>query len=237
MPRDGDEILHRPTLGGAILGAGANRDDQPARAAHGRRLLAQFWQRGIAGAEDRSDEIEIIVPLVQPRGISRRRRHRMGQEKAPAIQRVADPVGNARHPRLGGDAQRVRQQDRSVELSVGQLLRRMGEIFGLLQRDDAIDKRAFFPERGELFRRGHGQLVFHEHGPQVADGGERHDRIAQPVGAAHDQGTTKRSDMFRHASLLACFAALRTEGIWALSSPLCRRRIGHENALRLVPRR
>jgi len=72
------------------------------------------------------------------------------------------------------------------------LLRRLPDISRLIQHDDTIDEGTFLPQRSQFLRRSHGQHIIHDHRLDVAHRRQCHDRIAQPVRAAHNKRALKQ---------------------------------------------
>jgi DNA-3-methyladenine glycosylase I len=87
------------------------------------------------------------------------------------------------------------------------------DTFGAAERNHLVDERAGLPERSKFFRRGDGELSGAQDGLHVADGGERHDGIAEPVRAAHDAGGAEGGGGRGHKLVLARRAGTRTAGI------------------------
>jgi hypothetical protein len=61
------------------------------------------------------------------------------------------------------------------------------DVLGLIEDDDLVDEGTFLPERREFFRRGHGQRLVLDEVLEIADRGQGHHCIAEPVGTAYDQ--------------------------------------------------
>src|ERR1700693_5842507 len=101
---------------------------ETARTGHGRRIFAQFRQRGVAGTAERGDQIEVVKALVQPSWISRRRGNGASQKQTASAPRITEALRNPGPPGLGGGAERIRQQHRRAEFSLAQLPGRRLEI-------------------------------------------------------------------------------------------------------------